>query len=242
MPGVARHTWPTVVGVNGSSRASDGLTVALIHAVVPAMAPMQAALGQALPGARVLNLLDEGLLTEVERRGGLTPECIDRLATLVGLASEAGASAVLLTCNAYTPVVGEVQARFPGLPVLAVDEVMVERAVAGAARIGVLATVEAGLKQQRESLERAAHRAGKQIQLVASLHPEAMDALRRGDAQTHDRILLDALPGLASQVELVLLAQASMARLMDKLPPVLPVPVLASPQLAIQALKERLAG
>ena len=230
-----------VVGAEREGAAGVGVTVALIHAVTPAMAPMQAALGQALPGARVLNLLDEGLLTEVERWGGLTSECVDRLATLVGLAAGAGASAVLLTCNAYTAVVGDVQTRYPSLPVLPVDEVMVERAVASATRIGVLATVEAGLKQQRESLERAADRAGKRIELISSLHPEAMDALRRGDAETHDRILLGALPSLASQVELVLLAQASMARLMDKLPPDLPVPVLASPQLAVQALMERLA-
>ena len=224
-----------------SDEAAGSLTIALIHAVVPAMEPMQAALAQTLPHARVLNLLDEGLLNEVERRGGLTPECVDRLSTLVGLAQEAGAAAVLLTCNAYTPVVGDVQTRFPELPVLPVDEVMVERAVRSATRIGVLATVEAGLKQQRESLEGAARRAGKQIVLTASLHPEAMDALRRGDADTHDRILLEALPQLAAQVEVVLLAQASMARLMDKLPPNLPAPVLASPQLAVQALKERLA-
>ena len=206
------------------------------------MAPMQVALGRALPAARVLNLLDEGLLTEVERRGGLTPGCVDRLATLVGLAQEAGASAVLLTCNAYTPVVGDVQARYVELPVLAVDEVMVERAVSSATRIGVLATVEAGLKQQRESLERAARRAEKQITVVASLHPGAMEALRRGEGEMHDRILLEALPPLAAQVELVLLAQASMARLMERLPADLPVPVLASPQLAVEALKERLAG
>jgi aspartate/glutamate racemase len=224
------------------SVAPDELTVALIHAVVPAMAPMQAALAQALPNARVLNLLDEGLLTEVERRGGLTPECVDRLGTLVGLAQEAGAAAVLLTCNAYTPVVEEIQARYPQLPVLPVDEVMVERAVSSATRIGVLATVEAGLMQQRESLERAARRANKRIELVPSLHPAAMDALRRGDGDTHDRILLEALPPLAAQVELVLLAQASMARLLDKLPPDVPAPVLASPQLAVQALKDRLTS
>ena len=91
--------------------------VALVHAVVPAMAPMQAALSQSLPGARALNLLDEGLLTEVERRGGLAPECVDRLAALVRLAVDAGASAVLLTCNAYTPVVAEVQSCSRASPV-----------------------------------------------------------------------------------------------------------------------------
>lgn len=217
---------------------STRTTVGLVHAVIPAMAPMHEVLARELPDVRVLNLLDEGLLSEIERRGGLTAECIDRLACQVGLAAQAGASAVLLTCNAYTSVVDQVQARVPGTPVLAVDQVMVDQAVARASRIGVLATVPAGLEQQRGLLERTAHQIGKRIEIVPSLHPEAIAALNRGDADTHDRILLEALPGLAAQVELVLLAQASMARLEPKLPRELLVPVLTSPRLAVERLRE----
>jgi Asp/Glu/hydantoin racemase len=217
-------------------------TVALVHAVVPAMAPMRDTLARELPDVRVLNVLDEGLLSEVERRGGLARECVDRLATVVSLGIDAGASAVLLTCNAYSPVVGDIQSRFPGVPVLAVDQVMVDEAVSRARRIGVLATVAAGLEQQRTSLQQAAERMGKHIEIVASLHPDAMAALARGDGETHDRILLDALPALAQQVELVVLAQASMARLAPKLPPDLPVPVLTSPGLAVERLRQVLTG
>ena len=215
-------------------------TVALVHAVIPAMPPMRQALAQALPEVRVLNVLDEGLLSEIERHGGLSAECVDRLTTQVRLAVEAGASAVLLTCTAYSPVVDQVQARVPGTPVLAVDQVMVDQAVAQATRIGVLATVLAGLEQQRVLLERAAAQAGKRIEIVPSLHPEAMAALNGGDPERHDRLLLEALPGLAAQVELVLLAQASMARLAPKLPADLPVPVLTSPTLAVERLRQLL--
>src|SRR5262249_39763729 len=63
--------------------------------------------------------------------------------------------------------------------------------------------------------------------------------LQRGDEATHDRILLEALPALAAQVELVLLAQASMARLSPSLPD-LGVPVLTSPALAVQRLRSAL--
>ncbi len=220
--------------------SSPRTTVALIHAVIPAMPPMRQALASEMPDARVLNLLDEGLLSEVERRGGLAPECVNRLETQIGLAVEAGADAVLLTCTAYSTVVPEMQARFPTLPVLAVDQVMVDTAVAQASRIGVLATVAAGLEQQVRMLEAAAARDGKHIEIVQSLHPEAMAALVRGDDATHDRILLEALPALAAQVELVLLAQASMARLAPSLPEV-GVPVLTSPPLAVQRLRSAIA-
>jgi hypothetical protein len=220
---------------------SDATTIALIHAVIPAMPPMRETMAAELPHVRVLNLLDEGLLSEVERRGGLARECVERLVTQVGLAVEAGASAVLLTCTAYSPVVADVQARFPTVPLLAVDQVMVDRAVEVASRIGVLATVAAGLAQQTEMLQRAAALRGKSIEIVASLHPEAMAALQRGDGDSHDRILLDALPSLAAQVELVLLAQASMARLVPRLPD-LGVPVLTSPRLAVEHLRAILGG
>jgi glutamate racemase len=220
------------------------LTVALIHAVMPAMAPMREALANQLPEARVLNLLDEGLLSEVERRGGLRPECVERLATQIGLAIEAGAAAVLLTCTAYSTVVPEMQSRFAPVPVLAVDQVMVETAVERAVRIGVLATVPAGLEQQTRMLERAARERSRTIEIVGSLHPQAMAALQRGDGETHDRILLEALPPLAAQVDLVLLAQASMARLLPRLSEVdgLRVPVLTSPGLAVDHLRERLGA
>jgi len=88
-------------------------------------------------------------------------------------------------------------------------------------------------------LEAAAAREGKPLEIVTSLHPEAMAALQRGDEATHDRILLEALPALAAQVELVLLAQASMARLTPSLPD-LGVPVLTSPALAVQRLRSAL--
>jgi len=225
-----------------TSSSSPVLTVALIHAVMPAMAPMREALASELPQARVLNLLDEGLLSEVERRGGLQPECVERLATQIGLSIDAGASAVLLTCTAYSTVVPEMQARFAPVPVLAVDQVMVETAVERATRIGVLATVPAGLEQQTRMLERAAGQRGTTIEIVGSLHPRAMAALQQGDAATHDRILLEALPSLAAQVDLVLLAQASMARLLPRLVELgeLGVPVLTSPRLAVEHLRERL--
>lgn len=218
----------------------SGPTIALVHAVIPAMSPMQEALAGELPGARVLNLLDEGLLSEIERHGGLAPTCVDRLATHVGLSIRAGAAVVLLTCTAYSSAVPELRERFPQVPILGVDQVMVEQAVARADRIGVLATVPAGLEQQQALLRRTAERGSKAVSVVPSLHPEAMAALRRGDAELHDRILLAALPVLADRVELVLLAQASMARLLPRLPPDLPVPVLASPALAAGHVRDLL--
>lgn len=217
-------------------------TVGLVHAVLPALAPMRDALTRKLPDVRVINLLDEGLLTEAERLGGLVPETLDRMATVIGLLVKAQADAVLLTCTAYSPAVPEMERRFPGLPILAVDQMMVEKAIATGRRIGVLATVAAGLKQQQVLLNEAAQRAGVPIEIVSSLHPEAMDALRSGDRDAHDRILLGALPHLLERVDLALLAQVSMSPLAAKLPANLGKPVLSSPELAAERLAEILSA
>ncbi len=221
---------------------ADSPTVTLVHAVLPALAPMEAALARALPGARVRHILDEGLSTEAERYGGVTRACVERMLTILGLAVEARTDAVLLTCTAYSTMLPEARARFPGTPFYAVDQVMVETAVARASRIGVLATFPAGLDQQRELLTREATARGKAIEIVPSLHPEAMQALRRGDAAEHDRIVLAALPALVETTDLVLLAQASMARVAELVPAAYRDRVLSSPQLAAEALRDALAA
>ena len=217
-------------------------TVTLVHAVVPAMAPMQDALARAIPELRVRHLLDEGLSTEAERRGGVDRACVERMLTLLGLAVEAQTDAVLLTCTAYSTMLPEARERFPGTPFYAVDQVMVERAVARATRIGVLATFPAGLEQQRELLTWEAAKQARTIEIVPSLYPDAMRALGAGDAAEHDRIVLEALPALMEKTELVLLAQASMARVLDAVPAPYRDRVMSSPALAAEALRETFAS
>lgn len=216
-------------------------TVGLVHAVLPALAPMRDVLARRLPEVRVLNLLDEGLLSEAERLGGLVPATLDRMAAVIDLLVKAQADAILLTCTAYSPAVAEMERRFPGMPIMAVDEMMVREAVASASRIGVLATVSAGLDQQQLLLRAAAEEARKTIEIVPSLHPEAMEALRKGDREEHDRVLLAALPGLMERTDVVLLAQVSMSPLATKLP-ALPKRVLSSPELAAEHLRKLLFG
>jgi len=212
-------------------------TVGLIHAVIPAIAPLRSTFASDLPDVRVLNLLDEALLKDAERLGRITPGLVRRMTGLVALHEASGAEAVLFTCNAYSPFVDQVRAQ-SNVPVLPIDEAMIEQALATGRRIGVLATVAAGLEQQRQSLERAAAAAGRTIEIVAILRADAFAALNGGDAESHDRILLEELAKLAPQVDVVLLAQASMAGLADQVPAETPVPVLSSPRLAVQKVKE----
>ena len=57
-----------------------------------------------------------------------------------------------------------------------------------------------------------------------------------GDTATHDRILSESLTRLVEEVDVVVLAQASMARMVQTLPlEVRRIPMLSSPELAVRS-------
>jgi hypothetical protein len=56
-----------------------------------------------------------------------------------------------------------------------------------------------------------------------------------GDAAKHDTMVAAALRELSSEVDVIILAQASMARVVDNLDPAdKKVPILSSPSIAIE--------
>ena len=216
-----------------------GKTVGLVHAVIPAIEPLRAAFGQMAPDVKLVNILDEGLVTEIERRGSLTAGLVRRLTSLVTLAEEAGAELVLLSCTAYSPVADDVQKQCD-IPVLKIDELMVREALSRARKIGLVATVPAGLNMQRQLIDQIATEMGREIELDAVLKPEAFQALAAGRRDEHDAIVLAEVERLAETNELVMLAQASMGHLASKVPASVTVPVLSSPSLAVAKVKEML--
>jgi Asp/Glu/hydantoin racemase len=136
-----------------------------------------------------------------------------------------------------------VAAKLIGVPVLRVDQPMADSAVQSARRIGVLATLQTTLEPTADLILRRAQLAGKQIELTSKLCEGAFDALMNGDAATHDSKVTGALKELSKQVDVIVLAQASMARVVDNLPSEEKrVPILASPGLAIDYLVTVLAN
>jgi aspartate/glutamate racemase len=214
-------------------------TVGLVHAVIPAIEPLRAAFGELAPDVKLINILDEGLVTEIDRRGSLTPALVRRLTSLVTLAEEAGAELVLLTCTAYSPVVDDVQKQ-SDIPVLKIDELMVREALGRARKIGLVATVPAGLNMQRQLIDQIATEMGREVDLDAVLKTEAFQALASGRRDEHDAIVLAEVERLGEANELVMLAQASMGHLASKVPATVTVPVLSSPTLAVSKVKEML--
>ncbi|MDP0501136.1 MAG: aspartate/glutamate racemase family protein [Verrucomicrobiota bacterium JB022] len=189
-----------------------------------------------LPGVETFHLSDDSLIKDVIRKGKLTPETARRVVDHVASAANAGADQILVTCSSIGRAV-EAAAALTSVPVLRVDQPMADEAVRTGKKIGVIATLPTTLDPTADLVERRAAVAGKQIELTARLCEGAFEALMSGDSATHDAKVAAALRELMEQVDVIVLAQASMARVVGTLSESeRKVPILASPPLAMQHL------
>ena len=189
-----------------------------------------------LPGVEVFNIVDDSLVKSIIASGHLTAQISRRVAGYLESAELAGADYIMVTCSSVGPAV-EAGAKLTGVPVLRVDQPMADRAVATGPRIGVVATLRTTLEPTADLIQRRAGAAGKQIELTSRLAVGAFEALMSGDAAKHDALVADALKELSQQVDVIVLAQASMGRVVDTLAAAdRRVPILASPSIAVDYL------
>lgn len=190
----------------------------------------------------VWHVLDEILLRVVLAQGGLSPFLHERVVTHAVAAEEAGATAVQLTCSSISPCAETAQARVR-IPVLKVDEPMVDRALELGTRIGVVATAPATLHPTRDLIQARARMLRRTVHIEARLAEGAYEALfGAADPERHDAIVRQTLQDVAQRTDVILLAQASMARVVDSLPAgSLRCPVLSSPKLAVERAARVLA-
>jgi Asp/Glu/hydantoin racemase len=211
-------------------------TLGLIHTSATLVPVFQQLISQSLPDVNVFNIVDDSLIKDVIAKGELTPQTARRVVDYVGSAETAGADFIMVTCSSIGAAV-EASAALTKVPVLRVDQPMADAAVQIGSKIGVIATLPTTLAPTSDLVKRRAVAAGKEIQLVSRLCEGAFEALMSGDSAKHDTMVAEALKELSTQVDVILLAQASMARVVDTLSEEdKKVPILASPPQAIKHL------
>lgn len=210
-------------------------TLGLIHTSATLIPVFQQLCQQYLPGVNLFNIVDDSLVKNIIARGGkLTPSISKRVADYVASAEDSGADYILVTCSSIGAAV-EAAADTVRVPVLRVDQPMADLAVQKGKRIGVIATLRTTLEPTANLVQRRAALVGKEIEINARLCEGAFEALMGGDAAKHDELVAKALRQLMQEVDVILLAQASMARVVDTLADEdKGVPILASPPNAIQ--------
>jgi Asp/Glu/hydantoin racemase len=183
--------------------------------------------------ADVFNIADDSLIKDCIARGRLTATTARRVLGHLISAQDGGADAILVTCSSIGPAV-DASASMVDVPVLRVDQPMADRAVRTGNRVGVIATLSTTLEPTTELIVRRAKVAGREVAVTSRLCEGAFDALMSGDAARHDATVGAALSALAKEVDVIVLAQASMARVVEGLPAdVRRTPILASPPIAI---------
>jgi Asp/Glu/hydantoin racemase len=215
-------------------------TLVLVHTVPPLVSVFQTLSAELLPGVRLFHILDEPMVERVKRRGGLADEDAARLVQHVEAAAAIGAEVVLVTCSTISPVVDMIRSS-AAIRVLKIDEAMIREAVSLGRRVGVVATAATTLEPTRDLLVAEAARQGKEVTPELVLVEGAIAALFAGNGESHDRLVAGAALDLAARSDVVVLAQASMARALAAMPEdQRPAPILSSPHLALAQVKQLL--
>lgn len=185
---------------------------------------------------KAFHIWDESVLVDFMRAGGITPPVIRRLSHHAVSMEEAGADIIIFTCSSTSPAVDVVR-RLVNRPVLKIDEPMAEEAVKKGRSIGILATVATTLEPTSQLLKEKASEAKREISISTALCEEAFQALLQGDREKHDRMVMEKAKALSRDVDVLVLAQGSMARLTLPLRRQVSVPVVSSPSLLMEKLK-----
>lgn len=216
-------------------------TVAAVHTGVIMVDLLKPLFAELLPGVRVINIVDDSIVAEAGRAGKITPGITKRLISYYFAGIDAGADVVFNTCSSVGEVADLGRQMLP-VPLVKIDELMAIKAVERASNIGVIATLPTTLGPTARLVKTQAARLEKSVSVVEGLAEGAFQALIAGDPVKHDHTILETARRLAGDVDLFVLAQASMARMESALSDATGKPVLSSPRLGILAVKAILEG
>jgi Asp/Glu/hydantoin racemase len=216
--------------------------LAFVHTVPSLVGLFNELSKELLPDVEVFHIADEMLLKVVLAQGGLSPFIFQRVAEHIIAAERAGATMVQCTCSSISPCV-DASRPFAGVPVLKIDEPMVNAALGIGTHIGIAATAPTTLKPTTDLVRSRAAALGLSVQVESVLCEGAYEALFSGDPQRHDQIVSQILRGLMTRNDVIILAQASMARVAQAIPAEeQSVPILSSPRPAMEHVRELLVA
>lgn len=214
-------------------------TLAIIHTTPVTIASLKELALKHMTDIQVLNFLDDSILPLLGRNGGDLREVEFKLVQYAMYAEQAGADVILNACSSVGEAV-ERMSQAVSIPVIRIDEAMAEMAIVKGREIGVIATLSTTLQPTLRLLQQKAKEQGGDRRFHSVLADEAYQMLIRGDVDAHDQILAQALDKLGERSDVVVLAQASMARAVKLLPDDQQSKYLTSPELGMLRVKSSL--
>lgn len=213
--------------------------VAILHTTPVTVEPLKKLVEKKIPGCKVHNFVDDTILPQLIESNGEVKQVSHRLLQYAAFAEEIGADIILNACSSVGELVEEMKQKV-SIPVVRIDEAMAEKAVQSGSKIGVTATLFTTLSPTKKLLEQTAAERNKDVSIYENLVDEAYKRLTAGDQQGHDEVLAESLSSFADEVDIVVLAQASMARVVSRLPEHKQDKFLSSPESGVERLQETL--
>ncbi|WP_144108244.1 arylsulfatase [Paraburkholderia sp. BCC1886] len=214
------------------------LSIVLLHATPVAMAPIHDAFTLDWPQARLTNLLDDGLTSARGTSKDLSAALQTRFVNLVRYGYESGADAVLATCSAFGPAIEAADAALP-VPVCKPNTAMFRDALLQGRNIAMIATFAPALPTMVTEFFEEVSRVNPDATLATFVVDEAIDRLRAGDTDTHNRLVAEKAASLHGY-DAIMLAHFSTAQALDAVKRVASCPVFSAPRSAVADLKRRL--
>lgn len=210
--------------------------IALIHTVQSVLATFGDKIKSVIKDVKIVNTLDEFLASDPAEKGEFTINNANRLFSIIKCAEMTEVDAIVITCSTLSPIAEQIRP-FISVPVITIDEPMLQEAVSIGTNITILATAQSTIDPTISKLSSEAEKSKKHINITSYVCDEAYTAIKSGDKNHHDEIVKRKALEIKEQ-DVVILAQASMGHLRETIEKICGCPVLSSPELCIDKLKE----
>ncbi|MCQ4725997.1 aspartate/glutamate racemase family protein [Anaerotignum faecicola] len=213
--------------------------IGVINTSAVTLDTLTALFSEILPGVEIINIVDDSLLREVKAVGHITPDIIARMAGYALNLEKMGVEAILNQCSSVSEAVDVIE-KMISVPYIKIDKPMAEKACKIGRNITVIATVNSTVKPSCELVENTAVEMGRDVTVKRRLVDGALDVLMsQGGKEKHDALVLKAIEEEADAADVIVLAQGSMYGMLPLVSHI-SVPVLASPRIAVEYLKDML--
>lgn len=212
--------------------------VVIIHTTPVTIPSMKNLILERRKDVEIINFLDDSMLSELNSGQGCIEGVKYRLNTLLTMAATTGADALLCACSSIGGLLDEGK-ELVQIPVMRIDQPMAEKA-ACFSRVGVAATLQSTIQPTCALIEKLAAENGKSPVISSRVIEGAGSLLAEGREEEYDRMVAAVLNSLAEENEVVVLAQASMARVLDKIPEEARGRFLTSPVSGVESFLSKL--
>ncbi|MCR5715623.1 MAG: aspartate/glutamate racemase family protein [Lachnospiraceae bacterium] len=186
----------------------------------------------------MLSYADPSIIKEVSSIGYVTTAPAARLVASYMQAAQDGVDAILNLCSSVGEVADAVQplAKYLGVPIVRVDEEMCRTAVKTGKRIGVMGTLSSTLTPTANTIRRLAREMNRQVEITECLVEGAFNI----NQEQFLKMMDEHAATIIDKVDVIVLAQGSMAYAEPSLSSKYGKPVLGSPRFGAVALKKAL--